>query len=270
MNRTRSPYPFGALAAAAIVAILLAAPAALAADNTDIGFIDQQQLAQLPAFQTANHRIGDFGANLQKQYVALARGKSPSEQQRLSQEFQSKMGAEQRQLLGPLFARAQVAIASVASSRNLSVVIDRRIVIVGGTDITGPVRDLLTGIGDPVPPVSTPPPSPVGFVDQAQIDALPKIKSATDDFAKFKADQDRQMPAKLKAAKSDADRNALLKDYQKTLEDKNNQVLKPLADKTRDAITDAARKRGLVLVVDRADIIYGGTDITADVTNALK
>jgi outer membrane protein len=268
MSRTRSPFPFGALAAALIVMLL--APAAQAADSTDIGFIDQQQLASLPQFQQANRQLNDFGANLQKQYLARARGKSPGEQQQLSAEFQQKIAAKQRELLGPLFGRAQVAIASVASSKNLSVVVDRRIVIVGGIDITGPVRDLLTGIGDPVPPVSTPPPSSVGFVDQAQIDALPKIKSATDDFAKFKGDQDRLMAAKLKAAKSDTDRNALMKDYQKTLQDKNTQMLKPLADKTRDAITDVARKRGLVLVVDRGDIIYGGTDITADVTNALK
>jgi outer membrane protein len=132
------------------------------------------------------------------------------------------------------------------------------------------VRDLLTGVGDPVPPVNTPPPSTVGYVDQAQIDALPAIKSASTDFAKFKATQDQQAGAKFKSAKTQADRDAIMKDYQKTLVDKQNQTIKPLVDKTRDAMSSVAQKRGLILVIDRGSVIYGGTDITADVTSALK
>ena len=31
-----------------------------------------------------------------------------------------------------------------------------------------------------------------------------------------------------------------------------------------------ANQKHLILVIDRADIIYGGADITADVQNALK
>ena len=46
------------------------------------------------------------------------------------------MADKQRQLFGPLFGRAQVAIASVASSKNLTVVVDKRIVVFGGQDIT--------------------------------------------------------------------------------------------------------------------------------------
>jgi outer membrane protein len=258
------------LALIALAAGTLAAPAALAADVTDIGYVDQSQLAALPAFQQANRRLQTYGANLQRTYVGRARGASAAQQQQLAQEFQSKMAAEQRQVLGPLFGKAQVAIASVASSKNLSIVIDKRIIIYGGDDITGDVRELLTGVGDPVPPVSTPPPSSVGFVDQTQIDAVPVVKSATDDFAKFKADQDRQTAQKLRGVKSDADRAVILKAYQTALEGKQTATLKPLADKTKAAMADVAHKRNLLLVIDRSNVIYGGTDITADVTAALK
>lgn len=255
-------------AAATLCAI--AAPAVLAADVTDIGFVDQAALSALPMFGQANRQLNEYGANLQKQYISRARGQSQAAQQRLSQEFQSKMSDKQRQLFGPIFGKAQVAIASIASSKNLSVVIDKRIVIFGGTDITGGVRDLLNGAGDPVPPVNTPPPSTVGYVDQVQIDALPKVKTGSADFAKFKADLDKATSEKLKAAKNDTDRNAILKDYQKQLGDKQDQVLKPLVDLTRNAMSDVAHKKNLALVVDRGNIVYGGTDITADVTSALK
>jgi outer membrane protein len=258
-------------ALAGLLAALVAAPAVRAADALpDIGYVDQAQLANIPSFLNAKRQLDSFGANLQKQYIARARGASPAEQQRLSNEFQSKIADKQRTLMGPLFQRAQIAIASVASSKNLSVVVDKQIMIVGGQDITANVRDLLTGVGDPVPPVSTPPPSTVGYVDQTQIDALPSIKSASADFAKFKAQQDAAAAAKFKTAKTAADRDAIMKDYQKTLGDKQTAMLKPLIDKTRDAMTNVAQKKGLVLVIDRGNIIYGGTDITADVTSALK
>ena len=39
---------------------------------------------------------------------------------------------------------------------------------------------------------------------------------------KFKADQDKAAADKLKGAKTDADRETILKDYRKTLDDKQN------------------------------------------------
>jgi outer membrane protein len=266
--------PHKPLRLAALVAFALAAaataPAALADGTTDIGYVDEGALAALPAFVSANRQLQQYGANLQQQYIGRARGASQSQQQQLAAQFQQQMGSKQRELLAPLFGKAQVAIASVASSRNLSVVVDKRIVIVGGQDITGSVRDLLTGAGDPVPPVSTPPPSTVGYVDQQQIDATPAIKSAAGDFAKFKADEDRQTAQKLRGAKNDADRSAILKDYQSTLEAKQKSILQPLIDKTKNAMADVAHKKNLVLVVDRTNVVYGGTDITSDVTAELK
>ena len=203
--------------------------------------------------------------------MARARGASHSEQQRLSAEFQSKIADKQRQVLGPLFARAQVAIASVASSKNLTVVVDKQIMIVGGVDITNAVRDLLTGVGR-----SRAAGQHAAAVDRRlrrpaadRRDAGDQERAATD-FQKFKATEDQQAAVKFKSAKTPAERDAIMKDYQKTLTDKQNQTLKPLGDKTRAAMASVAQKRGLILVIDRGNIIYGGTDITADVTSALK
>jgi outer membrane protein len=254
----------------ALGAALFALPAVGATDVTDIGSLDQGAIAALPQFQRANKILADYSGSLQKQYIARGAHASADVQQRLAAEYQNKMVAKQREVLAPLLQRAQVAIASVASSKSLSVVVDRRIVVFGGTDITSDVRDLLTGIGDPVPPVSTPPPSKVGFVDQQAIDQTPKVKAATDDFIKFKADQDKIFGQKLKDAKTNDARDAVLKDYRKTLDDRQTSTLKPVVDETRGAIGDVAKSKGLVLVIDRGNIVFGGTDITSDVTAKLK
>ncbi len=259
-----------AAAALALVAIL-AAPAVLAADVVDIGFVAQDQLASLPAFQAANRQLQDYQTSLAKQFQNRAKSaRSQADKLKLQGEFQQKMADKQRQLLGPLFGKAQVAIASVASSKNLSVVVDRQIVVYGGTDITKNVADLLGGVGDPVPPVNTPPPSSVGYVDQTQIDALPSVKAAQADVTKFGQDQLAATKDKLKSAKTDKDRNDIVKAYQKTIDDKQESTLKPLVDKTRDAIAGVAKKKNLILVVDKRNIVFGGTDITVDVTSVLK
>jgi outer membrane protein len=264
-HRTR-----GAVLAAVLATTFVAAPAVLAADVTDIGFVDQGALATIPAFEAANRQVASYGEALQRQFTARAKGASPDQQAKLGQEFQQEIAQRQRSVFGPLLARAQVAIASIASSKNLSVVVDKRIVVYGGQDITNSVRDLLTSPGDPVPPVSTPAPSSVGYVDQATIDTLPKIKTAQDAFVAFKADEDKSTQAKFRGAKTDVDRDAILKEYRKTLDQESDRVIKPVVDQTRATVSDVAKKKGLVLVLDRGMIIYGGTDITADVTAALK
>ena len=61
----------------------------------------------------------------------------------------------------------------------------------------------------------------------------------------------------------------MLADFNKSISDRQNQILKPLVDQTKSATANVARKKNLVLIVDRADVIYGGTDITTDVQTAL-
>jgi outer membrane protein len=254
-----------------LIVCLALAPATLAADVTDVGFFDQVAMSNVPRFVAAGRQLKAYGDDLNRQFTARVRGvKSPEVQSRIAQEFKDKMTAKQRELIGPLTQRAQIAIASVASTRNLSVIVDKQIVIYGGQDITQNVIDLFNGIGDPVPPVNAPGPSSIGFVDTQQINQIPKIKQAYDDFAKFQNDQKSAFEQKMRAAKTDADRQQVAKDFQKAMEDKRKQIIDPLAEQTKNVIANVARKRGLLLVIDRQSLIYGGTDVTADVVNGLK
>jgi outer membrane protein len=172
--------------------------------------------------------------------------------------------------MGSLFQRAQLAIAQVSSSKELSVVVDKRIVIFGGQDITKPVMDLLRGSQAIAPPAATPVPSQVGFVDQTVLDALPKVKAANQQFATFASQQRTASQQKFSQAKTDAEKQQVAQQYNKALADEQDQLLKPLVDQTRSVTADVAKKKALILVIDRADILYGGTDITKDVQDALS
>jgi outer membrane protein len=258
------------LAALVILGTSLA-PAAIAADLTDVGFLDQAALANLPVFVSANAQLQQFQAQLQGQLQAALRGaRSDADKQRISMQFQQEFTDKQRELVGPLFARAQGAIAQVASARKLSVVVDKRIVIYGGTDITSDVINAVRSSQAMTSPQSSPPPSAIGFVDETALDSASSVKSANDSLTKFEQDQQPVYAQRAKDAKSDIEKQQIAADFQKTVQAKQDELLKPLVEQTKADTARVAQSKGLLLVIDRADIVYGGTDITQDVQDALN
>ncbi|HVN69569.1 MAG TPA: hypothetical protein VMU38_07990 [Candidatus Binatia bacterium] len=243
---------------------------AIAADLTDVGYIDQADVANLPSFASANRQLGAYKAQLDSQYnAALKKAHTDAEKQQVALQFQQLLGDRQREIVGPLFQRAQLAIAAVAATRNLTIVVDKRIVIYGGQDITKDVETLYSSSQAIPPPAASPPPSEIGFVDQTVLDGVSKVQAANTQMQQFEATQRQIYSTKIALAKSDAEKQQIMQQYNKTVADKQDQLLKPLVDQTRSATADVARKKNLVLVVDKADVIFGGTDITSDVQNEL-
>jgi outer membrane protein len=246
------------------------APGAIAADITDVGFVDQADLANLPVFVNANAALARDKAQLDAQFNAqVRRVRNDAQRQQLAMQFQQLYSDRQREIAGPLFQRAQLAIAAVSATRNLSIVVDKRIIIFGGQDITKDVEAVFLSSQAIVPPSATPPPSAIGYVDQNALDGIPKVQSANNAMNSFETTQRQIFSAKMAQAHSDGDKRQILQDYNKVVADKQDQLLKPLVDQTKSVTADVARKKSLVLVVDRADVVYGGTDITADVQNEL-
>jgi outer membrane protein len=256
---------------AGVALAVAAAPSAIAADLTDVGYLDQAQLGSLPVFVSTNQQLAQYRAQLQPKFIAAMRAaKTPADQQRVQMQFQQQFADKQRELVGPLFSRTQYAIANVAANRKLSIVVDKRIVVYGGQDITSDVIDLFRSPQAIAPPSATPPPSEIGFVDESAIDGSTKVQNASRQMAQFEADQRKIFGDKLKNAKTDAEKRAIAADFQKALQDKQNQLLTPLVNQTKQITASVAQKKGLMLVIDRSDVIFGGTDITQDVQNALN
>ena len=259
------------IAAASVAALVLAlTPQVLATDVADIGIVDQAAIGNLPQFQAAKAQLTGIQQQLQSQFQSAIKGKSAADQQRISQDFQSRLAAQQHQIFDPLLGRANAAIAQVAANKGLSVVVDKQIVIFGGLDITKDVTDLLNAPGQVVPPVNTPAPSEIGYVDRSQIDALPKMKTASDQFVQFQNQLRQQLSSQLNAKTPPDQRQKILAQYQSQMNDERTKVLQPLVDQTDKAISSVAKSKGLLLVVNAENRVYGGTDVTADVVKALQ
>ena len=256
--------------AGAVSLAMWAGRGAIAADLTDVGYVDQADLANLPVFVGANRQLAAFKSGLDSQYNAqLRRARSDAEKQQVAMQFQQELSDKQREVVGPLFQRAQLAIAAVSASRNLSIVVDKRIVIYGGQDVTKDVEALFSSPQAIQPPAATPAPSEIGYVDQTVLDAVPNVQTANTTMQQFETTQRQVYSAKMAQARTPSEKQQLLAEYNKVVSDKQDQLLKPLVDRTRTTTAAVARKKNLLLVVDKADVIFGGTDITTDVQNAL-
>lgn len=259
----------GIVVAAALAFVL--APSAIAADLTDVGYIDQAAIGSLPAFAAANQKLQQAKAQMYAQFSAqLKSAKSDAARQDLVLAAQQKYADKQRELVGPLFLRAQLAIAQVTAGKNLSVVLDKRIIVYGGQDITGPVIRMLQSNQAIPQPSASPAASEIGFVDQQALDALPKVKAANDDLTAFVANLRKTDSTKIAAATTNAAKQQIGTEYNAAITAKQKQLLDPLVAQTKSVTESVARKKNLLLVVDQADVIYGGTDITQDVQNALS
>lgn len=258
------------LFAGTLLLALWAGRGAVAADLADVGYVDQAELANLPVFVAANRQLASYKAQLDAQFNNQVKHvRSDADKQQVTLQFQQQLNDKQREIVGPLFQRAQLAIAAVSSSRNLSIVVDKRIVIYGGQDITKDVEAVFASQQAISPPAATPPPSEIGYVDQNALDSVPKVQTANNAMSQFETTQRQVYSARIAQTRNSNDKQQLLAEYSKLVSDKQDELLKPLVDQTRSVTSDVARKKNLLLVVDKADVIYGGTDITTDVQNAL-
>jgi len=251
------------------VFILGFSPQVLATDIADIGFVDQSAIGQLGPFVAAQQQFAQFQRALGVQFQAAIKGKSQADQQRIYQDFNARAATQQRQLFGPLLDRANNAIAAVAANKGLSVVVDKSIIIYGGLDVTKDVIDMLNQPGPVLAPVNSPPPSEVGYVDQRQLDQLPKVKSANDTFMQYRQNLQSQLNAQLRDKSADQ-RQQTITAFNSQLSDEQKKVVQPVIDSTNSAIAGVAKKKGLLLVIDGQTRVYGGTDVTPDVLKALQ
>lgn len=115
------------------------------------------------------------------------------------------------------------------------------------------------------------PTSDIGVVDQRQVisdngtlalDYQKKMKALADEMQK-------DFDAKS-ANLSDEEKEKLFADMQQQYQEKSRVAEKELEEQVTGAVKSIATKRGLSMVVDKSAVIYGGTDITKDVSDNLS
>lgn len=105
----------------------------------------------------------------------------------------------------------------------------------------------------------------VGYVNMnAVMQAHPKMEKAQLDLraAAQKAQDDFNKQAE---GKTDAEKQQIAQDLQKSLSEKEQSTMQPILKAVYTAIQDVRKDKGLDVILDQGAVIDGGTDVTEDV-----
>ena len=108
-----------------------------AAANSGVGVVNWQSLVvQHPDMATLKTSMDTEVATAKKKKKKKAKTLNQEEQQRYYMQLQERLANKERELMVPLMDKINAAIKKVATTKGLSVVVDKQSVIYGGTDIT--------------------------------------------------------------------------------------------------------------------------------------
>lgn len=106
---------------------------------------------------------------------------------------------------------------------------------------------------------------PIGVVDMLYLINQHPDTPKANEALRAEQEADKKEFADKSTKLSDKERQDLGLQLGQRLEQKRQELLKPIADQVLAAIQAVAAERGLGLVVQKNAVVCGGTDITADV-----
>ena len=65
-------------------------------------------------------------------------------------------------------------------------------------------------------------------------------------------------------------KNEIVQNLQLEMREEEAKIMTPILKEVNETIAKVAKKKGVTIVVNKALVYYGGTDLTQDVINALK
>lgn len=235
-----------------------------------VGAIDREVIFTLDEFKNAEKEIEDFGNQKKAEFEAAVKaqqGKSGAEAElaNLYRKLQLEVQQKRNQILNPLQTKAEAAVATVARSKGLTVVLDKRIVVYGVPDITEDVKKMFQQQGElNLPAAQDTSNSPVAYFDQDVVRSLKVFQEA--DLRLFQHRNDLMREYEGQAARlSPAEREALQNKLTAQLEAYREQIMAPLYQKVTASVNEVSKAQGVSLVLDKQNVMYGGRNITDSV-----
>lgn len=245
-------------------------PGLFGSPTKKVGAIDQEAIFTLEEFKKAEKDIEAFNAQKKKEFedaVQAKKGKQGAEAElaNLYRKIQLEVQQKRNQILNPLQTKAEAAVATVARSKGLTVVLDKRIVVYGVPDITEDVKKVFQQQGElKLPAEQDTSKSPVAYFDQDVIRSLKVFQEA--DLRLFQHRNDLMREYEKRAEKlSPSEREALQRELTARLEAFKEQTMAPLYQKVTASVNEVSKANGISLVLDKQNVMYGGRNITDSV-----
>lgn len=117
-----------------------------AAPSSNIGIVDMSKVfaPDNADLQNAQKEMQQASQDMQKKFEEQSASMNDEQKGQLYQTMQGEMAKKQEEIQKGLKDKVDNAVSSVASTKGLSLVVDKRVVLYGGTDITDQVAKQLS------------------------------------------------------------------------------------------------------------------------------
>lgn len=232
-----------------------------------VGAIDQEIVFGLPEFKKAEEELEKEVKKLQADVEAKLPkdGKLKDEHRKLISESQTKMTKLANSKLDPLKTRMEAAILKVSRDKKLSVVLDKRIVVFGVSDITDEVKQVFQSegeikAGDEVDTSK----SPIGYFDQDVVRSLKIFQQVEVDLYRKREDLRKEFQEKQDRL-SPSEKGMLQEELRIKFDTYRESIMTPLFQQVNDSVKEVAQSQGLSLVLDKQHVMQGGRNMTSEV-----
>jgi len=234
-----------------------------------VGMLDSEAIYAMPEFTRVKKDLGQMSEAMQGEYQKQSKKMRPEEQESLRLQMRTKLEQEQAKRLKPLNDRVSAAIATLAVERKYRVVLDKKIVVTGVSDVTEDVKKKF----QENPRLEAPKQSPelqsnVGYISQEAVGELRIYKEANAKLVKFYQQLGQEF-AKKGAKLTPAEKEKMRVEMARQFQEMQAEIFKPVNDKVNMAITEVAKEKGLSLVLESHHIMWGGRNLTDDVIKKL-
>lgn len=142
--RGRRIAPLWLAVAGAVVIILIVlgvwAGAPALGQSFSIGYVDMQKVLDSHPRRAASERaLQEFFQSKQREFQTRSRGMTAVQRQELDRRLQQQFLQKREELFSGLDKEVRAAVEKVAADQGISIVLDRTVVLYGGTDLTDSV-----------------------------------------------------------------------------------------------------------------------------------
>jgi len=136
----------GAALIALVVVLIVWAGAPVIGQSFSIGYVDMQKaLDSHPRRASSEKALQEFFQAKQREFQSRSKTLTAVQRQELDRQLQQQFVEKREELLSGLDKDIRTAVEKVAKDRGVGIVLDRGVVLYGGTDLTEPVIAQLTG-----------------------------------------------------------------------------------------------------------------------------
>lgn len=234
-----------------------------------VGSIDKAMIDGTDEFKKAYDDLAKLDQDLRKKLEKEGEGKNREEQARLIIKYKQEYDKTRNLTLNPLNARVEAVIAKVAKSKKMMVILDKNIVVCGVQDITPEVIKVFQNEKNITPPdIVTFPGSPIAYFDQTVVLQLEVFTKARNKIQKMRDDMIKELDAKMRALRTERERQELAQQYGMAFEEEKRKILEPLMNSVKKSVEEVAKQENLSLVLDKENVMFGGRNITDPVIKA--